>query len=103
MTKKLTANTKLTIALTVVFFAIMGVMCCFAAPGVDGLWRWLQNQLKTLIVIVALALGVMSFAQKQTVKGIITIVAGALLYVIVGAGPDFFQSIGNTLKGWFGL
>jgi len=105
MTKKLTTNTKLTIVLTVFFAVIMGTMFCFAAgePGVSGLWRWLQNQLKLLIVIVSLALGVMAFAQKQTVKGIITIVAGALLYAIIAAGDSFFQTLGSTLKGWFGL
>lgn len=90
-------------ALALMTVVLMSTGFIFAAGNpIDNLGQWILDGLRMLIAAFALVMGVVSIVKGQTVKGVIVLVAGAILFALCSS-PETFASIGTTLLGALGF
>lgn len=89
-------------AITAIMVLVMSTSMIFANNPINNLGEWILSGLQMLIVAFALIIGIVCIVKGQTVKGIITLAAGAILFALC-ASPQTFASIGSTLLGALGF
>lgn len=86
-------------------FTLIGIMmsALFVSADVGIQPDWFYRQISYVVAIAAGAMAAFAVAQKQTVKAIITLVIGAIVFFVVRSPEGIFAKLGEALTKVFGL